>query len=271
MLSESALRFDQLNSIEEGCDKLAQFLNLDEPVTRDVFFSMIEDSTYAANIIMTRHSRTFLDYLLRSPPRRFVSGPDNSTAQPEVIERSNTQLLKKAAQSLLIWSGSGAQLVSDEVYQTRLSACAACPHYIEPPKKLLYKAAELLSKSMSNNMPNKVCNLCGCVTANKAKLATESCPDNHLHRPGYSRWNELQSNIHIDIDIDQAPDRDTSGAPAGLPLGASDDDVPDCPESLCLKYRAEINRSCKDNGWPPNRPILVYDAKTGNVCNCFCN
>lgn len=200
--------FEKLESVEEGCQKLAEFLKLKKPVSRDVFISMVEDSTYAANIIMTRNSHSFLQHMLANPTRQWseqdeVLKPSHSvqvsseknviTAKEElsktqVIERSNAQLLKKAARSLLVWSGAGAKMVSDEVYETRLSACNQCPHYIEPPEKLVYKASSLLSKKSSN----KVCNLCGCVGTNKAKLATESCPDVDPDRPGYTRWGEVQ-------------------------------------------------------------------------------
>ena len=308
MLSDTSLQFDKLDSIEDGCHKLAQFLKLEKPVSRDVFVSMVEDSTYAANIIMTRESGSFLHHLLACPPRRFNSPTDNPPAATEVIERSNTELLIKAAQSLLVWSGSGAQMASEEVYETRLSACVACPHYVEAPNKLLYKAAAFLSSKGSTKSPNKLCNLCGCVTANKAKLATESCPDDHPERPGYTRWNEVQSKIHIDIDIDTDGDGGTSvnvssdkDLSEDFPNEEANEEateeasekskkaaknpnkktaadkkklnqgqVPDCPTALCAEYREQIHRACINNNWPPNQPILVVDPVTGQACNCYC-
>jgi|GEM_PF-561325 len=290
MLNESTFGFDQFESVEEGCRKLAQFLKLEKPVSRDVFVSMVEDSTYAANIIMTRHSGNFLNHLLASPPHRFTAEGDSMLAQGKIIERSNTQLLKKAAQSLLVWTGSGAQLASDEVYQSRLSACAACPHYIEPPKKLIYKAAALLatrtstekSTGKSKSKSNKMCNLCGCITANKAKLATEFCPDSHPDRPGYTRWNEPQAIMASGGGggggggkNKDAPTKEPDRAPIGMPASGTapppDQQTPDCPRSVCLEYRGEINNLCKQNGWPPDRAILVYDPETESFCNCFCS
>ncbi len=181
-----SIMFKNVQSVEDGCEKIAGFLKLDKPVNRDVFISVVEDTTYAGNIMMTRNTPTFLNYLLENPSRLWTEAETDVHDTAKVIERSNVELLRKAAQSLLVWSGSGAQVVDDETYKRRLAACETCPHYIEPPKKLIYKAVSLLSKGKSR----KICNLCGCVSINKAKLATESCSDSHTDLPGYTRWGE---------------------------------------------------------------------------------
>lgn len=179
------ISIDTINSVEEGCEKLSQFLSLDQPVSRDVFISTVEDPTYAGNLIMTRGAPAFFHQVLSHPTRTWKKS--GSASDETSIERANLELLSKAAKSLWTWSRSGMVKVDDETYTRRLKACGACPHYIDPPIKLAYQVVSLFSK---NNTNHKICNLCGCVTHNKARMATESCPDKHPDHQGYTRWME---------------------------------------------------------------------------------
>lgn len=182
----SSLVFTEMESPEEGCRKLADFLNLDTPVSKDVFISIVEDIEYANNVITCRRTPNFLNHLLNNPSRRWQAPENTETQQTQQHKRSNAALMLKAAQSLFTWSTSGIQQTSEQHYQQRLAACNACPHYIDAPNKLAYRAGALMAK----NKAVKICNLCGCISVNKAKMVTESCPDKHPNRPGYTRWGE---------------------------------------------------------------------------------
>jgi len=45
--------------------------------------------------------------------------------------------------------------------------------------------------------------------------------------------------------------------------------VPPCPSEICDRYRAEINRLCRETGWPPGQPVLVAQPD-GSTCACTC-
>lgn len=55
-----------------------------------------------------------------------------------------------------------------------------------------------------------------------------------------------------------------------LPKGVkSYDDVPDCPQEVCQKVRAQIDRFCHDKSWPVGTPVLIYQPD-GQICKCYC-
>lgn len=170
--------FREFTTLDEGRAALATLLNLSHPVDTEVLIGAIEDPDYARNLIVSRNAPAFLNHLLAHPPKRgeaAVGIPDGSGA-------GNAALVGKAAKSLWVWAKSGLAMVSDEIYQHRLSACAGCPHHTEPPQRMVYKLAGATGRS--------VCNLCGCVTARKARLPHESCPSEDPERAGFTRWGE---------------------------------------------------------------------------------
>lgn len=183
--------FSSLESIEEGCAKLGAYLGLAQPVDRDVFISAVEDPTYTNNLYLSRNDPVFLKHVLDRPTRRWLkqSTPENGAAPTplEVHEHSNGNLLSRAAKSFVKWTRSGLSNVDDETYRRRLSACAACPHHVQPPEKIVYKVAGLLGKK---NESKYICDLCGCFTASKARMEHESCPAAHPTEHGLTRWQE---------------------------------------------------------------------------------
>jgi hypothetical protein len=170
--------FREFTTLDEGRAALATLLNLPQPVDVDVLISAIEDPDYARNLIVSRNAPPFLNHLLAHPPKRANTAAEN----PDDTAIGNAALVGKAAKSLWAWAKSGLEMVSDEVYQHRLSACAQCPHHIEPPQRMVYKLAGATGRS--------VCDLCGCVTARKARLPHEACPSEDPERAGFSRWGE---------------------------------------------------------------------------------
>jgi len=171
--------FHEYASLAEGCTELGAFLGLDGPVSEDVFVGAMQDPVYARNLIISRSAPTFLKALLDKPPQR--------EPVTERSEKTNIELLAKAAKSLWNWTRSGMETVSDEVYRRRLDRCAVCPHFATPPNRAIYNLGAAFA---ADTQERKICALCGCVTANKARMATENCPGDDPDRPGFTRWGE---------------------------------------------------------------------------------
>lgn len=178
--------FTAIDSIAEGCAKLGAFLGLEGPVAPEVLISAVEDPTYANNLYLCRRTPVFLQQVLRQPTR-----PRPSTVgeqRPANAERSNIQLARKAALSLAKWARSGFRKVDESTYQQRLAACAACPHQVSAPGKVVYAVADAIVGSQDGKQ--SICDLCGCLTSAKARLAHEHCPADHPDMNGQTRWSE---------------------------------------------------------------------------------
>ncbi len=181
-----AIDFSTIGSVEEGCEKLAAFLGLEEPVSRDVFLSAVEDSTYAANLHVARTEPSFLRHVLGQPTRSWNELRQKPPSKPQ--ERSNGELLTRAAKSLFRWTRKGFKRVDEVTFRRRLAACRACPHHVRKPAKVLYAVAgALLSK---DEREQRICDLCGCLAATKARFEHESCPDRHPVDGELTRWGE---------------------------------------------------------------------------------
>jgi hypothetical protein len=48
----------------------------------------------------------------------------------------------------------------------------------------------------------------------------------------------------------------------------SDRTFPPCPPEVCRKAQSKINEYCKNMGWPPDHPIIMYND--GSLCYCTC-
>lgn len=172
-------------SVEESCIKFAEILGLERPVPESVMLSALNDATYAHNLIVCRSAPQFLEHLLKNPP--VTAKPGESASASETItanEKTNLELLKKASVALWNWGKIGFSVVDEETYERRHSACMGCEYLVDPPQKMLYK---LTSRKSTEQ---KVCNLCGCSVAKKAKLPSEKCPSRHKSIPGLNRWEE---------------------------------------------------------------------------------
>ncbi|WP_348052300.1 hypothetical protein [Mucilaginibacter sp.] len=134
----------------------------------------ISDQDYKAAIA----DLAYADQLLQDP------SPENTDNTAPV---STVTLIKEVANSLLKWTKTGFNAVTEEIYHIRIAACKTCPHFVNPPhdKGLLYKiaGADVHHKS--------TCNLCGCVIKTKARLPHDTCPDADANKPGFNRWGEL--------------------------------------------------------------------------------
>ncbi len=55
--------------------------------------------------------------------------------------------------------------------------------------------------------------------------------------------------------------------------GADDTDgtsYPNCPFQVCDTFRMQIREICREAGWPPGQPILIYLPEDDSFCLCYC-
>lgn len=192
--------FQALASVEEGCELLGRYLGLDRPVPRRVFAAVIDNPTYATALFTSRRAPPFRDHLLAHPEacRRLHPmpageavadrAPTGEAAAGDVPQdQGNAALLLKAAKSFVAWGRHGFKTADDALYLARMAACEACPHHAVPERKFAYQLAAALTGGAADR---KVCNLCGCITEKKARLADERCPGRDPSHPGFSRWGD---------------------------------------------------------------------------------
>lgn len=165
-----------LSTIEQQRIELAAILGLNEPVSEDVLQAAVADSTYAHHLLVCRGNAEYMDHLLANPPKLKSNG--------EV--HSRTSLVRRAAESLVLWARTGFSTVTEDVYRKRLDACGECPHLRTPPetKSMLYRIAGAAPGERG------VCSECGCVVSVKARRVSDTCPVAHPSRPGINRWDE---------------------------------------------------------------------------------
>jgi hypothetical protein len=97
---------------------------------------------------------------------------------------SNSDLIARAVSGLWNWSKAGFATVDDHVFQRRVAACLSCPNIMVAPKRVAYRAAT------NGDADARMCVLCGCIVAHKARLASETCPDRDSNNPEVNRWSE---------------------------------------------------------------------------------
>jgi hypothetical protein len=159
-------------TVSEQCARLGELLELDGPAPEPVLLAALQDETYARNLLVCRRTPPLLDHLLRNPPG--------------VHEHSTLELLGRASEALLRWSRTGFATVDADTYARRTAACDGCPHLLRP------EVPARLVRIAGGERP-RVCGLCGCPVAKKARLTSEACPGEHPDHPGLTRWSEPRS------------------------------------------------------------------------------
>lgn len=169
--------------------RFGEAIGLSEPVPDAALRRALLDANYAHRLIVSRNSPKFLAVLLSDPDNRVYELPEEepsrvSESLPVVKERSNIELARSAAKSMLAWGRSGFTQVSRETYERRMSACNSCSHLVEAPVNLVYRVR------LSRKEDMRTCNLCGCVVSRKAWLPTEKCPGVDPSNPRLNLWGE---------------------------------------------------------------------------------
>lgn len=158
-------------SLERSRERFAEILGLDAPVSEPVLAAALEHKTYAHNLLATRGTPEMMAPLLADPP---------AVAR----EASTVVLAGRAAKALATWARTGFTVVDDATYQQRIRACASCPHELQATRH------PKLHRWIADGERPKVCGLCGCAVAKKARLSAEQCPAEDVERPGVTRWGE---------------------------------------------------------------------------------
>lgn len=151
--------------------EFGKLLGWPAPVPTAVLKKAISSEKYACYLVAARNNPQYLEVLFNVPP--------------ELKEdKSNLQLLTRAASSLLKWGASGFGFAADDVYEKRLNTCLSCEYLREAPDKAVYNV------KMSKQTDERVCSACGCVASRKARLRSESCPVKHPEDASLNRWGE---------------------------------------------------------------------------------
>jgi hypothetical protein len=173
------IAIDESETVESLQQKIGAVLGLGRPVSEGVVRAVLADHRYGYHLIQCKETPVFLNHLLEHPPTTPAG------EMPCVAEVSNGRLLAKAANAFLRWGLTGFQRVDDATFERRMAACRACPHLVLPPRRVLYALATIGTED-----ENRVCELCGCVAARKARLPTETCPASSIQSPLVNRWGE---------------------------------------------------------------------------------
>jgi hypothetical protein len=180
----------ETDSFDDLCLRLGDFLGIGKAVPLKVLLRAINDPAYANDLIVSRNMPGFLQPLFDDPQTAFYATHD---VQGREQEKSNSELLSKAARAFIGWGKTGFSVVDQTTLERRENACLACPNLTAPEKALQKLAASRLDAGkIGRRTGNKVCTLCGCNVSKKIRLPGEACPDNHPAEAGKNRWGEPQ-------------------------------------------------------------------------------
>lgn len=197
-------------TMPELCARLGEMLELGRALPEPVARAAVTRPDYARYLWAARGRPGLLEHLIRAAPppgnssARFTetarprveapaedvgavaveAEPAEAKAEAEEPAHSSANLIFQASRSLLRWAAGSFKLVDDEQYERRISACNACEHLRVPAGNLVHKLLRAADPA------SKVCGLCGCVTAKKARLPHESCPASDPSDPALTRWGE---------------------------------------------------------------------------------
>lgn len=166
-------------ALEDLTAHFGTLLGIGEPVPEAALRAAVDNPVYARHLLGSRGAPDVVRLLLRNPP-----APAAPPGAPAREGHSAGALAVRAAAALGRWAAAGFRKVDEATLQRRLGACAGCEHLSAPPEGRLYQIAALGADDP------RVCGLCGCVAASKARLPGESCPAAHATLPGLTRWAE---------------------------------------------------------------------------------
>ena len=163
-------------SIHDLCVRFGELLGTGVPVPEHVMRVALQDDLYAHYLLSCRDTPQFLAHLIANPPIR----PEIASS----VDGSVVTLLVRATHALWRWGRAGFETSDDVTFQRRYNACRTCPNRMDAPGDLSYRLV------LAGSDDNSVCRACGCAVVRKARLASESCPEEHPTIPGMTRWEE---------------------------------------------------------------------------------
>ncbi|MBL8518891.1 MAG: hypothetical protein JNM76_18170 [Betaproteobacteria bacterium] len=201
-MEESLLRLAAAESLPEIRTRLGAHLGLEGPVDEAVVRAAVLHPDFGRRLMAAAGSPELVRHLLAAAPKvdpghlRFRALNTNEAAS--MSPASSIELAAQASASLLRWATRGFKPVDDLTYARRWNACLNCENLAEPPSRAIHKIVGTL-------LPEKrVCRLCGCVAASKARIPHESCPGTHAIDPTLTRWGEARVS-HRAVESRQPP------------------------------------------------------------------
>lgn len=162
--------------LSEVAQKLGLHLGLDSPAPLAAAKRACSDELYARALHSLRKLPQMRDLVL-------AAANDVKTNEPS--GPTNSELVKKAANSVLKWGMDGLKPSEPWIIEKRLAACNACDKQVPAPNTLIYKGA-----TIAVGKDAKICATCNCLTNTKAAIPTEKCPERAMDNPNLSRWGE---------------------------------------------------------------------------------
>ena len=170
-------------SLSVACQRLAELLGRDEPVSETVLRAAVDDPLYAMHLLASRSAPRLLAILLENPPK-----PTNvrllADANPTPVDQSAPAVMKRFGRAMIEWGKTGFKTVDEEVYKKRLAACSSCPNLRGANGKAVEGSADAAVGL------GQTCAMCGCYVRAKARIARDNCPVKHPDDPLLSRWGE---------------------------------------------------------------------------------
>jgi hypothetical protein len=163
------------NSLDELKKQVKSALDFEGELDDVLLKRLVSDPLFKHHFMICKSNPKMLSLLLRSTLKR-------QYLDERLSERSTGELIKHGIEALAHWGRSGFSTVSDEIYVQRMAACRVCPHHVDAPDRGIFKLSSLGLKD------DKICSLCGCNVARKARLTTEKCPSVNPEDPELSRW-----------------------------------------------------------------------------------
>jgi hypothetical protein len=174
-------------TLEELCEGLGRLLGRTEPLPAAAVLRALEVPGYAADLMKSRLDPERLRLLLEDPLNQtFLPIGDSARgpASPPGETISSAELFGRVTKAFLRWSETGFRSVDPGTLEGRLEACRRCENFVDPPDRMMYRLAKTLGEK------GRICRLCGCFVARKARLPDEACPAPDPAREGWSRWGE---------------------------------------------------------------------------------
>ncbi|WP_084962899.1 hypothetical protein [Thermoactinospora rubra] len=165
----------EAEEIEASRQAIADRLGLPaDRITDAILDRIANDPATLHHLAACRHDPQMLDLVLTAVPAT------GRTPAGAAGEHSTAVLLARAGKAVARWAASGFAQAPDEVFRQRRQACLTCEHLGPPPPGLPSWMTRFGDERTH-------CGLCGCSVVQKARMATETCPDGRWGTYGTSR------------------------------------------------------------------------------------
>lgn len=168
----------------EACEELGKLLELGGPAPAAPTARALADLKFATYLAATRKFPEWRDRLMNDPMNERFDPPTDERIS-EHAPASVAELFRKSAVALTKWGATGFQTVEPWILEHRRRACLSCEHLSNAPNTVAYQVAAVVAGD-----DKRICDLCGCLYAQKSAIPTERCPAADPADPTRSRWGD---------------------------------------------------------------------------------